>query len=79
MKLDLRNNKYTSPPPLSTTKQQEYIALLSIDLGLDKKRCNAHIKEIIGREIKYLDDLTLPEASQVIDKFKSWKESDQVH
>ncbi len=67
------------PPPLSTEKQQSYIAALCIDLGLDKKRCNAHIKAIIGREIKFLDDLTLPEASTVIDRFKSWKEGETIH
>lgn len=58
-----------------TEKQLHYLESLTIDLGFDIHRRNAHIKSIIFREVKHLDELRKNEASAVIDKFKEWKEN----
>ena len=57
-----------------TEKQLRYLEQLVIDLRFDIHRRNAHIKSIIFRDIKHLDELRKNEASAVIDKFKEWKE-----
>jgi hypothetical protein len=59
----------------ATEAQQGYIQILSNDLCFDRRQRNAHLSEITGREIKFLDDLTKVEASQVINQLKEWKES----
>ena len=58
-----------------TEKQLKYLEQLVIDLGFDIHRRNTHIKSIIFRDIKHLDELRKNEASAVIDKFKKWKEN----
>lgn len=57
-----------------TTAQDLHIEQLAIDLNLDRKQKIAHISDLVGRQIRYLDDLTLSEASAVIDKFLDWKD-----
>lgn len=61
----------------ATKPQMKYIDQLSIDLQFDTKRRNAHITSIVGRQINHLDNLTLAEASQVIETFKEWKENQE--
>lgn len=53
--------------------QIHYIECLAIDLGFDRKQRNAHMSEIVRREIKFIDDLSPAEASLVINQFKTWK------
>ncbi len=58
----------------ATGKQISFIEILRNDLGLSLQARNAHIASIVG---KFHDDvwsLSRSEASQVIDKFKQWKE-----
>lgn len=62
--------------PAATPKQQEYIEQLAIDLSLGRRARNAHISSVVNRQISYLDELTLGEASNVIEIFKRWKEND---
>lgn len=66
---------------MATTKQIEYIDQLAIDLGFDRKQRNAHMFSIlnktptINRIIDAPSDLTIGEASTVIEQFKKWKEA----
>lgn len=53
--------------------QEDYIEILSIDLGYDRNRRNAAITLIVGRPIRYLDELHPVEKSKVIDAFKAKK------
>lgn len=55
-----------------TTKQVELIVKLAVDLNLDRLVRNAHISDIVGRDIKYVDELSLAEGIQVIDKLLDW-------
>lgn len=63
--------------PSSTKSQHNYIEMLSADLEFDIHRRNAHISNIIEREIKYLDELNISEASRVITQFKEWKDKNK--
>lgn len=59
----------------ATKKQQEYIEQLCIDLGISHRlERNAHCSSIIGRQIKYLDELSSTDASEIINTLKRWKE-----
>lgn len=61
-----------------TAAQLRYIDQLSIDLCIAERRSRmAHINDILIKDYKYLDELTLEEASKVIDTFKKWKENQQ--
>jgi hypothetical protein len=66
-----------------TEKQLNYIEILRNDLGLSMQARNAHITSIVGKrwEISIIPGfapdvwaLSRSEASQVIGKFKQWKE-----
>lgn len=63
--------------PSITPNQQAYIEQLSIDLKIasPRERKLAEISNVLGRPIKYMDEMTLGEASRVIDTFKQRKES----
>lgn len=61
--------------PQATAKQCNFIEQLSVDLGFDRTRRNAHISSIVGRPIKYIDELTLGDASNVITIFLEWKDN----
>lgn len=68
-------SKITFPPAShATNRQVSYIEVLAIDLRFSCASRNNHILAVVGREIKYLDDLTVSEASKVIGKFKEWRE-----
>lgn len=59
-----------------TAAQLRYIDQLAIDLTIaERRRKMAHINDILIKDYKYLDELTLEEASKVIDTFKKWKDN----
>ena len=66
-----------------TEKQLNYIEILKNDLGMSVHTRNAHIVSIVGKQwlkrcIGSVPDvwaLSRSEASQVIEKFKKWKEA----
>ena len=66
----------------ATEKQINYIEILKNDLGMSIHTRNAHIVSIVGKQwMKHCMGtrpdvwaLTRSEASQVIDKFRQWKE-----
>lgn len=62
----------------STTKQQDYIEILRNDVGIDTivKR-NDFISLRVGRPIRFLDELTMSEASAIIVALKAKKEENQ--
>lgn len=53
--------------------QTEYIEILAIDLGYNRAQRNDAIASILYRKISYLDELSSPECSKVIDEFKARK------
>ena len=65
-----------------TQKQLNYIEILKNDLGMTVHTRNAHIVSIVGNQwvnrcVGSVPDvwaLTRSEASQVIEKFRQWKE-----
>ncbi len=62
--------------PMSTEEQQEYIEILFIDcqiFGLIPRR--DYYERVTGRQVKWSDELTRSEASQVIDQLKEQKEN----
>jgi hypothetical protein len=61
---------------VATKKQIHFIECLAIDLELDRQRRNAHVSEVVGREIKFLDELTISEACIVIDQLKFYKDEE---
>jgi hypothetical protein len=71
--------------PRATEKQLNYIEILKNDLGMSIQTRNAHITSIVGKRwlgrftpgISTVPDvwaLSRSEASQVIGKFRQWKE-----
>ncbi len=58
----------------ATDAQIHYIEVLAIDLQMDRLNRNWAIEAIVNRPIKFLDELTVGEASKVIDDFKERKE-----
>jgi len=61
--------------PPATKAQVHHIECLFIDLYItDMFSRNEHLFEIIGREVEHVADLTVTEASRVIDYLKQWKE-----
>jgi hypothetical protein len=60
---------------MCTTKQREYIEILTNDIGYSRHQRNAHINDLIFRKITHLDEMTKSEASIVISDFKRIKES----
>jgi hypothetical protein len=60
----------------ATPKQIKTIEELSVDLTFDRQKRNAHVSQIIERKISYLDELTIGEASKVIDRFISLNSPD---
>lgn len=57
-----------------TPRQNEYILALCIDLQLSRTARNVLLTEKCGRAIQFLDELSLSEASKVIEYFKELKE-----
>lgn len=61
-----------------TQPQINYIEILSNDVGLDTRaKRNDFISIRVGREIKFLDELTKIEASQIIVELRTKKENQQ--
>ena len=58
----------------ATKKQQNYIEILSNDLQFTREQRNSHLSVALDREIKSLDELTLNEASKMIEYFKTMKD-----
>lgn len=59
--------------PRATEKQQLYIEQLAIDLTLSRIQRNDRVSSIVHREVKYLDELSIEEASNVIEYFRVLK------
>ena len=57
----------------ATDKQIHYIECLAIDLGMDRKNRNWAIEGILDHPVRFLDELTMSEASDVIEDFKTRK------
>jgi hypothetical protein len=57
------------PPKRATPEQTDHIDRLSNDLLYNRATRNLNVSEIVNRPIKYLDELTLNEASNVIQEF----------
>lgn len=53
----------------TTTIQTDHIDRLANDLHYSRKLRNLNIKEIVNRDITYLDDLSISEAHAVIAEF----------
>ncbi len=53
---------------------QEFIEILRNDLCMSLQTRNSHIASIVGKFREDIWSLSRSEASQVIDKFKQWKE-----
>lgn len=58
-------------PKKATPIQTDHIDRLANDLGYNRAARNLNISEIVHRSIRYLDELTLNEASDVIKEFIS--------
>ena len=63
---------------MATEKQIEFIESLAVDCSFNRRQRNDYISTHIGREIKFLDELTTKEASFAIDLLKS-KRSNLIH
>lgn len=62
---------------MATEKQIKYIESLLIDVRYSTLKIrNAWLSDEFGREIKYLDELTVPEASQAIDRLRDIKDNE---
>jgi hypothetical protein len=62
---------------MASRKQIEYINDLLIDVGYaDRTKRNAYLSAEMEREIKYVDDLTVEEASRIIQQLKDMKENE---
>lgn len=59
---------------MATAPQIHYIECLAIDLQMDRVRRNWAVEGVVGRPVKFLDELTAAEASRVIEDFKERKE-----
>jgi hypothetical protein len=60
---------------MATEPQLKWLADLLIDCGFsDRKQRNAYLSSELGREIKFLDDLKISEASEMIDKLREKKD-----
>lgn len=70
----LRNEPIEDTYQHATGKQINFIEILRNDLGLSLPTRNAHIKSIVGKFDNDIWSLSRSEASQVIEKFKTWKE-----
>lgn len=63
------------PIQMVTVPQIKYIEQLLIDVGINERvRRNAYLELWTERKIKFLDELTLVEAGNVIDELKRIKE-----
>ena len=58
-----------------TEKQLKYIEILKDSLEMSVQTRNAHIASIVKRPCTDIRALSRSEASQVIEKFKEWKEA----
>ena len=60
----------------ATKAQINYIQILTNDLGLSENTRDAHIAGILKRPFKWVDGmLSKGEASNVIGRFKEWKDA----
>ena len=61
--------------PRATDVQINFLEILFNDLGFDRVSRNAWLTEEAGREIHFLDELTIGEASRFIETLKDNKEA----
>lgn len=57
-----------------TAKMIEYMEILFNDCGFTRVQRNAWLRELVGRDVHYLDSLTKNEAHLIIAKLKLMKE-----
>lgn len=58
----------------ATNKQINFIELLANDLSMDRRTRNTTLSTIVNRDIHYIDELTMSEASKAIEYLKDLKE-----
>ncbi len=58
----------------ATEAQINFLEILFNDLEFNRAQRNDWLSANTGREIRYLDDLTIPEASESIETLKEMKE-----
>ncbi len=58
----------------ATDAQVNFLEILFNDLEFSRAQRNDWLSANVGREIKFLDDLTIPEASESIETLKEMKE-----
>jgi hypothetical protein len=60
---------------MATDAQLKWLTDLLVDCGFgDRAQRNAYLSSELGREIKYLDDLKIHEASKLIDVLRELKD-----
>jgi hypothetical protein len=59
---------------IATSSQQNYLAILFTDLGFSRQQRNAFLGRELGREVNYLDELSVSEASRFIRSLEERKE-----
>ena len=59
----------------ATVRQIDFIEILANDLRFGRTERNKILSDLLQRNIQFLDELTKNEASNVITKFKEWKEN----
>jgi hypothetical protein len=58
-----------------TCTQQQYLEILLNDMGYaDRKQRNGYLSRMVGRAVRYLDDLSTSEKSKLIHVLKAQKE-----
>lgn len=60
--------------PRATQAQIDFLEILFGDLGFNRAQRNDYLSEDLGREVKFLDDLSVGEASKLIEDLKERKE-----
>ncbi len=61
----------------ATDAQVNFLEILFNDLGYNRAQKYARLSADLEREVKFMDELTIPEASAMIEALKLEKEEDQ--
>lgn len=59
---------------MASDAQISYMEILFNDLGYDRLARRVYLSDLFQREVRYLDEITMKEASQVISMLKDQKE-----
>jgi hypothetical protein len=60
--------------PRATQAQIDFLEILFGDLQFNRAQRNDYLSERLEREVKFLDDLSIGEASKLIEELKEQKE-----